>query len=447
MTFDLDKQTIRDLELFPEKRNDKSILSVYNRTATIGGRELLYEVFSSPVNDLVFLQNRQDEINFFVNNDCFFSLNSGQLDYIEWYLRNQRVPLKDNIIDAAYDSVKNKLKPDVDYHTISEGILHILRLLNKLYIFIEESKSFKSPSTLSADLEKVKTFIDSKELKKVMQQSADLGFSQINKLDYFFRISHKIPFRELLDFVYKTDVNQTLSQLIKKDGFTLPDYYSDSKSRFEVIEAFHPLLPDPVPNSYTFCSDSNLCFITGPNMSGKSTFLKTMGVMLYLAHIGFPVPAKRLTTSLFDGLFTTINLTDNLNLGYSHFYSEVKRVKDLVTKMNTEKKLFIIFDELFRGTNVKDAYDGSLMIISALAEIRDNFFFISTHILEVAEKLIDKDSIMFRCFESELIGGKPVYDYKLKEGISKERIGLLIIKNENIIEILDEIIRKQKSCL
>lgn len=444
MIFDLDKQTIRDLELFPEKRNDKSILSVYNRTATIGGRELLYEVFSSPVNNLELLQDRQKEINFFVNNNCFFKLNSGQLDYIEWYLRNQRVPLKDNIIDAAYDSVKNKLKPDIDYHTISEGILHILRLLNKLDLFIEESKSFTIPATLNTELDKCKTFIDSKELKRVLRQSSDLGFSQINKLDYFVRVSHKIPFRELLDFVYKIDVLQTLSSLIKKDGFTLPNYCSDPKSRFEVIEAIHPLLVDAISNSFSFIHDSNLCFITGPNMSGKSTFLKTMGVMLYLAHIGFPVPAKRLTTSLFDGLFTTINLTDNLNLGYSHFYSEVKRVKDLVTKMNSEKNLFIIFDELFRGTNVKDAYDASLMIISALAKIRDNFFFISTHILEVAENLIDKDSIMFKCFESELIEGQPVYDFKLKEGISKERIGLLIIKNENIIEILDEIVRKQK---
>src|SRR5664279_4326461 len=123
MTFDIDKQTIRDLELFPEKRNDKSILSVYNRTATIGGRDFLYDVFSSPVNNLELLQDRQKEINFFVNNDCFFKLNSGQLDYIEWYLRNQRVPLKDNIIDASVDSIRNKLKPDSDYRTISEGIL------------------------------------------------------------------------------------------------------------------------------------------------------------------------------------------------------------------------------------------------------------------------------------------------------------------------------------
>jgi len=447
MNFDLDKQTIRDLELFPEKRNDKSILSVYNRTATIGGQELLYEVFSSPVNNLDFLQNRQNEINFFVNNDCFFKFNSGQLDYIEWYLRNQRVPLKDNIIDATVDSVRNKLKPDSDYRTISEGILHIVRLLNKLDLFIEEARLFPIPSTLDKDLEKIDNFIDSKSLKKVMSQSDDLSFTQINKLDYFFRVSHKILFREVLDAVYKIDILQTLCQLIRKDGFTLPNYCVEVKSRFEVIDAIHPLLSVPIPNSFTFDHDSNLCFITGPNMSGKSTFLKTMGVMLYLAHIGFPVPANKLTTSLFDGLFTTINLTDNLNLGYSHFYSEVKRVKELVIKMNSERNLFIIFDELFRGTNVKDAYDASLMIISALAKIRDNFFFISTHILEVAENLVDKDSIIFRCFESELIEGQPVYDFKLKEGISKERIGLLIIKNESIMEILDDIVRKQKSCL
>jgi DNA mismatch repair ATPase MutS len=168
-----------------------------------------------------------------------------------------------------------------------------------------------------------------------------------------------------------------------------------------------------------------------------------MGILVYLAHLGFPVPAKKLHISLFDGLFTTINLTDNLNLGYSHFYSEVKRVRDLVIKINTDKKLFIIFDELFRGTNVKDAFDASLMIISALAKIKKNLFFISTHILEVAESIDNKDSIMFKCFESELINQLPVYDFKLKEGISSERIGLLIIKNEKIIEILDEIVRKQ----
>jgi DNA mismatch repair ATPase MutS len=83
------------------------------------------------------------------------------------------------------------------------------------------------------------------------------------------------------------------------------------------------------------------------------------------------------------------------------------------------------------------------MIISALSKIRNNYFFISTHILEVAENIDNKDTIMFRCFESDLLDQQPVYDYKLKNGISKERIGLLIIKNEKIIEMLEEIVRKQ----
>lgn len=445
--FKVDKQTIRDLEIFPDRRNDNSLYSFYKRTTTVGGQELLHEMFNTPVSDFEFLQNRKNEIALFFENNLCLELNSDQLDFIEYYLRNQRVPLKDNIIDASFDGVKNLLKLDRDYYTISKGILHIIQLLSKLKLFLAESQSFPLPLTLNEDLDKIRKFAASKTLKKALSQTKDLSFSQINRLDQFFRVSNKNSLRELLEIVYKIDVLQTLSNIMKCDGFTLPDYRSGSQPLFEVVSAFHPLLSTPIPNSFMFKPDSNLCFLTGPNMSGKSTFLKTIGLNIYLAHLGFPVPAKKLKISVFDGLFTTINLTDNLNLGYSHFYSEVKRVKDIVLKINSQKNLIVIFDELFRGTNVKDAYDASLIIISTLAKIRDNLFFISTHLLEVAENLDKNDSIMFSCFESELINQNPLYDFKIKEGISKERIGMLIIKNENIIEILEEIVRKQKSRL
>jgi DNA mismatch repair ATPase MutS len=102
---------------------------------------------------------------------------------------------------------------------------------------------------------------------------------------------------------------------------------------------------------------------------------------------------------------------------------------------------------LFRGTNVKDAYDATLMIISSLAKIRGNFFFISTHILEVAAELQQQDSIVFNCFESELVDQTPVYDFKLKRGVSKERIGIFIIKQERIVEILERIAEKQTNAV
>lgn len=105
--------------------------------------------------------------------------------------------------------------------------------------------------------------------------------------------------------------------------------------------------------------------------------------------------------------------------------------------------LVIIFDELFRGTNVKDAFDASLLVITSLSRIKNNLFFISTHILEVADTLQESESIDFRCFESELINQKPLYDYKLKEGISRERVGMKILQDQNIPEILNRVINQQ----
>jgi len=451
MLFDIDKQTIRDLNLFQDRSTDKPIFSIYNHTATKGGQEMMNKLFRMPVSNLEFLQCRKDEINFFFSHDCVLKLKSRHFDFIEHYLNVDRIPLRNNIIDATLNGISNKLSENGNYWIISNGILHVIWLLLDLKLFINDFISYSLPETLKEDFDRIKSFVDLNKFKTILidrpEDVNDLTFSQINNLDNFLRASKKELFRELLSIVYKIDVLQTLSRIMKSDGFTLPEYSSELQPVFEVSDAFYPLLADPVPNSFVFRNNTNLCFLTGPNMAGKSTFLKAMGLMVYLSHLGFPVPAKRLKISVFDGLFTTINLADNLAVGYSHFYSEVQRVKDIVLKINSERNLFVIFDELFRGTNVKDAYDASLMIISALAKVKGNLFFISTHILEVAENLENKDSILFHCFESELIDQTPVYDFKLKDGVSKERIGMVIIKRENIMGILDKIVEKQNAIL
>ena len=448
MILDSDKQTIGDLELFTDEKNRNSIYAFLNRTVTIGGQDALYEMLDNPVSDIHFLETRKGEINFFFRYRYHLKLHKRQLDYIEFYLKNRRFPLRDNIIDAKFDALSNKIRPNSDYYIISEGILHIVELLIDLKMFIQEAQALLMPVSLQKEIENIKKITSSKKisdlLKKPPKQIRDFSSSQINKLDRLFRVTEKDAFRELLTAVYKIDVLQTLSQIMENEGFSLPEYCPDSETEFNVVDGFHPLLASPVKNSFSFGPQSNLCFVTGPNMAGKSTFLKTMGLMIYLSHVGFPVPAKALRTSIFNGLYTTINLSDNMNLGYSHFYSEVKRVKDLALKIKPASRFLIIFDELFRGTNVKDAYDASLLIISALAKIRNNIFFISTHILEIAEAIENHGTIMFRCFGSELINQQPIYDFKLKVGISEERIGLLIIKNEGIPQILEKIVGNQE---
>jgi len=174
-------------------------------------------------------------------------------------------------------------------------------------------------------------------------------------------------------------------------------------------------------------------------MAGKSTFMKSLGIAVYLAHMGFPVAASSMEFAVLDGLFTTINLADNLGLGASHFYAEVLRVKKVAEELNRGRNLLVIFDELFRGTNVKDAYEATIAITGAFASKRNSIFVISTHIIEAGEVLREQcDNIGFVFLPTRMDGHRPVYTYQLERGITDDRHGMVIIRNEGILDILEK---------
>ena len=172
-------------------------------------------------------------------------------------------------------------------------------------------------------------------------------------------------------------------------------------------------------------------------MAGKSTFMKALGINVYLAHMGFPVAAMQMTFSVKDGIYSSINVPDNLNMGYSHFYAEVLRVKKVAEEVSSGKSLVIIFDELFKGTNVKDAYDATLAVTAAFSEYRDCLFIISTHIIEAGEVLQEQSNIQMLYLPTLMNGAIPTYPYLLQPGISSDRHGMMIIENEGILEMLE----------
>jgi len=141
--------------------------------------------------------------------------------------------------------------------------------------------------------------------------------------------------------------------------------------------------------------------------------------------------------SVFNGLMTTINLSDNVLQGYSHFYSEVRRVREAAERIKESKKVLVLFDELFKGTNVKDAADASLLVTKGLAQIPNSLFIVSTHIVEIAEDLKTLPGVRFNCFEACWNNNTPEYDYLLKSGISSERLGMYIVEKEGIMEVLE----------
>ena len=173
-------------------------------------------------------------------------------------------------------------------------------------------------------------------------------------------------------------------------------------------------------------------------MAGKTTLLKSVGVIICMAQSGMGVPASVCKLPIFNGIFSSINTTDNLFKGYSYFYSEVLRVKNAAEFLKeTKGKAFLIFDELFKGTNIKDAFDCSLTVIEGLVKWKESLIILSSHLMELGNTIKVNENISYKYFESQVVDGKPKFSFKLVDGLSEERLGLLILQSENISELLD----------
>ena len=180
----------------------------------------------------------------------------------------------------------------------------------------------------------------------------------------------------------------------------------------------HPLLPDAerVHNDFGFDAPGDITLITGSNMSGKSTFLRTLGVNLCLAYAGAAVHAEELRAVPLR-LFTCIQVADSVTDGISYFYAEVRRLKALLAALNAEEEapLLYLIDEIFRGTNNQERLIGSRAYIEALANGR-GVGVISTHDLELIGMADEVPGIHNFHFREEINDGRMVFDYRLRPG-------------------------------
>ncbi len=174
-------------------------------------------------------------------------------------------------------------------------------------------------------------------------------------------------------------------------------------------------------------------------MAGKSTLIKSLGGAVFLAHLGMGVPAKAMRLTVFDGLITNINVVDNIAKGESFFFNEVQRVRNTIEKIRDQKKWLVLIDELFKGTNIQDAMKCSLTVIRGLVKVTHSLFVLSTHLYEIGEELVLEPTITFRQFETRITNGALEFSYQLKEGISKDRFGYLILKKEGVVDLLDSL--------
>ena len=435
--FVVDKQTLQDLDIVGVYQEGE-ICKIFDEVATPGGRKKLAAIIKSPSLNIPELESRRDAIKFFDTNEISLGIDKKQIAAIEYYLQSSIPVYKNTFYSSLISYLKNYFSPSSDYYNIKTGIQNTLGFISYLRTVVDKLQEKETTEYLSDLSFCIQDIITKREIREILD-SEDRIFP-IGKLDHFFRKNRDI--RKLLEIIYELDVLESVGKVVSKRHFSYPGYINSEAPLVEIKGLFHPLVNGAVSNDFHINGDDNLCFLTGANMSGKSTFLKSFGIAVYLAHVGFPVPASEMKTTIFNGMVTTINLPDNITLGYSHFYNEVKRVKDIATTIHRHRKMVVILDELFKGTNVKDAADACLMITSALSKIKNCVFIVSTHHVEVPKKLAANKHILFNHFEYRIVNDTPTYTFKLEQGVSDDRAGLLIIKREGILEILHDAARQ-----
>lgn len=445
MSFIIDKQTFNDLTIFG-RRGSKTIYNLFNSTRTLGGSKVLDTMFRSPLSDAVKIRERSKIIRYFMENKITFPYNTEIFDIVEQYLgnRDQRTKLMahDNTLKRK---IKRAIGADVQFDTLHKGVVSTLELLNTTRKIFIEGESKINPE-LYDDIKQINNILSSDKVKWVYEYDGvtKISYSKVLELDEKLRYGIYEQIQKLLCYIYNFDVYIAVAKVALERNFNFAEVVDGEDNILHIEEMYHPFVKGAISNTLSISQKNNIIFLTGANMAGKSTFMKTFGITVYLAHLGFPIPAKSMRFTAKSGMYTTINLPDNLSMGYSHFYAEVLRIKKVAEHVNRSSNLVIVFDELFRGTNVKDAYDATVAVTEAFATKLNCTFMISTHIIEAGDEIKSKcDNINFIYLPTILKDGKPVYTYKLASGITNDRHGMVIINNEKIVETLRNRVTKK----
>jgi DNA mismatch repair ATPase MutS len=440
MAFVTDSQTLEDLSIFGRRGGD-SIYGLFNRTMTRQGAAVVEEMLRHPLSDGAAIRQRSAIFQSFTAQTPF-PFRSELFDVAEAYLAvtDERTRLSGDT-QTLGSKMASLIAEDNEYKNIYKGVTAMMEILQQLRRFVDGM----TPEAYGEEKAVILSLLAEGELQPLLTEDVrnKLPFSRVAVYDGVLRFRHRGAARRLLQYVYRLDAYLAVGRVAAERGFVfpvvLPAEFAGSGDRQRVLleGVYHPQVKNAVANTVEITAGQPVIFLTGANMAGKSTFMKSLGVALFLAHAGFPVPARRMEFSVLDGIYTTINLPDNLGMGASHFYAEVLRVKKVAAALGQGRRLFVIFDELFRGTNVKDAYEATVALTSAFARRRDSFFVISTHIIEAGEVLTAADGgIRPLYLPTRMNGNQPVYTYQLEEGITADRHGMIIINNEGIPEML-----------
>lgn len=248
-----------------------------------------------------------------------------------------------------------------------------------------------------------------------------------------------IYLKEWLEGIGEVEALASLA-IISHDNpdWVMPEISDGEKNEFEAFSMGHPLITtNRICNDLNFNSPTKALLITGSNMSGKSTLLRTAGINLILAYTGAPVCAKVFRASVMD-IHSCMRVSDDLGKSISSFYAELLRIKEILKEAKEGRKVFFLLDEIFKGTNSRDRHTGARVLIEELCKTK-SIGMVSTHDFELCDLEEKNLKIKNYHFEEYYKDNKIYFDYKLRNGVSTTRNAIYLMKMAGID--IDESVR------
>lgn len=436
----IDNTTFNDLSIF-HTEEESSIFHKLNFTQTIAGKEWLARFFSEPLNEIKKIAEVQNILRCISLNEAQWpvTITNGTIMVIEKFYESpvDTIPDAPNILNA----LSYKALHGPDYSLVRYTVGHFADFVKGFFELTRIFDNDNSPPSLRLYIQRAAQLINHEAITKlaVIRKGMPLTPLQTIYFGHYIRNRFKNAALELIEIFGRLDAWYSMGKAITVFNLSYPIFIDAAQSALDAKGLYHILLPAPVSYDVQLQQKQNFLFLTGANMAGKSTFIKSIGAAVYLAHLGMGVPAELMHLTVFDGILSNINVEDNIVKGESYFFNEVQRIKNTITKINDNRKWLVLIDELFKGTNVQDAMKCSGAVIKGLIKIPNSLFILSTHLYEIAEELKSYPNILFRYFETEVKEDQLMFSYVLKEGVSNDRIGYLILKQEKVVEMLENL--------